>query len=142
MKSVSIVILVVLITTVVILGLLFYSLDKESKFIKRKNNSESKHPHTNSIIERTLDPNENILSREEGLQNLTELITGPPAQNCEDVMLFMRTFRDNRDKWQVTRTDLNRIYRRTQPNIFKQLKQFALSRRCAQPHGGMSRFLD
>lgn len=83
-----------------------------------------------------------VVTREQGLALLhARVAQKPDADTEEEALAFLRFFRDNRERWKVTRSDLVRIYREAQPNLFAQLGQYRLSRRATAAHGGVGAFL-
>lgn len=83
-----------------------------------------------------------VLTREQGLALLRARVQQKPdADSEEEALAFLRFFKENKERWQVTRRDLVQIYREAQPNLFAQLGQLSLSRRATAPYGGVRAFL-
>lgn len=142
MSKGEVTVLVVLVTVLVILSLLYYSMDSEAKHKSNPDQCDSLQDVSLTTGQEEGDGlDEEEVSREQGLQILEGLIRKKPnAENCEDVLSFLTTFRDNKKKWKVSRKDLHRIYRSVEKNIFTQLGQLRLSKRCTKSHGGVSAF--
>ena len=133
---------VCLVVITVILVLLIYSLSKEILFHKhhdigidervlqdclQSNNSDFHDINKNNecVIE------EKEITREEGLRRLERLVRLKPyPDDCDDIITFLREFKDKKKAWKVTSDDLTRIFRKVVPSTWSQLKQFVLSKKC------------
>ena len=62
-------------------------------------------------------------NRQRGLAELEALIRAKPdASSKAEMVAFLTTFREKSRTWLVTSSDLQRIYRKVQPNLFRQAK--------------------
>jgi len=73
---------------------------------------------------------DSVMTREEGLQELQMLIDRKPIpDNREDVLRFLRDFKANCKRWQVTKQDLRNIYM-TQCTYAQLMRQLAMTYYC------------
>ena len=78
------------------------------------------------------DPKEHV-TREEGLLRLAALVDEKPVpENCEDIKKFLLKFQQNREKWKVTKHDLQEIYM-NKFSMFDLLRNWAMTKSCC-PH--------
>ena len=132
------IIIVVLVTVLVVFSLLYYSLSEEISSVHGHHN-HNHHAHGHPITNNRNNPEEEEpeITREQGLAIIEKMIRSEPyPKDCSRVLYFLEEFRQNKERWKVNRSDLRRIYRRVVPNIFKQIRQYAMTRRCTNNNFG------